>query len=194
MLVGKRSCGYGRARGKFAPVRCTTLLLSFRLTASPLGPGSHPIPRRRNPFPWSSRSPGSLPPPNVVPPRRQFSLVLPPPPILPGAASRYSRIPVSPPPSPRCIADESIPADILTHWRSMPRSRERRRPQPPTFPTLQSPSRSQTRALGRVGRRLPPLTKPLSVPIVQARRHDETAADAITNVECIAKSSVLPND
>ncbi|KYM84313.1 hypothetical protein ALC53_05406 [Atta colombica] len=83
-------------------------------------------------------------------------------PVLPGAASRYSRIPVSPPPSPRCIADESIPADILTHWRSMPRSRERRRPQPPTFPTLQPPSRSQTRALGRVGRRLP------------------------TNVECIA--------
>jgi len=83
MLVGKRSCGYGRARGKFAPVRCTTLLLSFRLTASPLGPGSHPIPRRRNPFPWSSRSPGSLPPPNVVPPRRQFSLVLPPSPPHP---------------------------------------------------------------------------------------------------------------
>ncbi|KYQ58618.1 hypothetical protein ALC60_02263 [Trachymyrmex zeteki] len=94
--------------------------------------------------------------------------------VLPGAASRYSRIPVSPPPSPRCIADESIPADILTHWRSMPRSRERRRPQPPTFPTLQPPSRSQTRALGRVGRRLPPLTKPLSAPIVQARRRDET--------------------
>ncbi|KYN35316.1 hypothetical protein ALC56_10491, partial [Trachymyrmex septentrionalis] len=105
------------------------------------------------PTPWSSRSPGSLPPPNVVPPRRQLPLVLPP---------------------PRCIADESIPADILTHWRSMPRSRERRRPQPPTFPTLQPPSRSQTRALGRVGRRLPPLTKPLSVPIVQARQRDET--------------------
>ncbi|KYM94293.1 hypothetical protein ALC62_15066 [Cyphomyrmex costatus] len=30
------------------------------------------------PTPWSSRSPGSLPPPNVVPPRRQLPLVLPP--------------------------------------------------------------------------------------------------------------------
>ncbi|KYN16774.1 hypothetical protein ALC57_10971 [Trachymyrmex cornetzi] len=59
------------------------------------------------PTPWSSRSPGSLPPPNVVPPRRQLPLVLPP-----------------------------------------------------------------------------------SVPIVQARRRDETTVDAMTNVECIAKSSV----
>lgn len=109
------------------------------------------------PSPWSSRSPGSLPPPNVA--LRGVSFLSPYlPPVLPGAASRYSRIPVSPPPSPRCIADESIPADILTHWRSMPRSRERRRPQPPTFPTLQPPSRNQTRALGRVGRRLPRLT------------------------------------
>jgi len=116
------------------------------------------------PSPWSSRPPGPLPSPNVVPPKRQPLLAVPPDraPVLPGAASRYSRIPVSPPPNPRCIAVESIPADILTHWRSMPRSRERRRPQPPTFPTLQPPSRSQTRALGRVGSRLPPLTRPPS--------------------------------
>lgn len=67
---------------------------------------------------------------------------------LPPSRSSYPArrpgIPVSPPPSPRCIAAESIPADILTHWRSMPRSRERRRPQPPTFPTPQPPCRSQT--------------------------------------------------
>lgn len=172
MLVGQRgSYGYGRARGKFAPVRCTLFLSPF-LTASSLGPGSFATLRRRQP----------LGPPDLQVPFRHrmsslrgvsfLSFYLPF--VLPGAASRYSRIPVSPPPSPRCIADESIPADILTHWRSMPRSRERRRPQPPTFPTLQPPSRSQTRALGRVGRRLPPLTKPLSAPIVQARRRDET--------------------
>jgi len=104
------------------------------------------------------------------------------PPVLPGAASRYSRIPVSPPPSPRCIADESIPADILTHWRSMPRSRERRRPQPPTFPTLQPPSRSQTRALGRVGRRLPRSLCRTRL----YKRDDATRLRSMTNIECIA--------
>lgn len=35
----------------------------------------HPL---TTPSPWSSRSPGSLPPPNVVPPRRQLPLALPP--------------------------------------------------------------------------------------------------------------------
>lgn len=173
MLVGQRgSYGYGRARGKFAPVRCT-LLFSFRpspralLVREPCHPPTtvlHPLGPLDPQVPFRHRM-SSL---------RGVSFLSPYlPSVLPGAASRYSRIPVSPPPSPRCIADESIPADILTHWRSMPRSRERRRPQPPTFPTLQPPSRSQTRALGRVGRQLPPLTRPLSDPIVQVRRRDE---------------------
>ncbi|KAL0117310.1 hypothetical protein PUN28_010277 [Cardiocondyla obscurior] len=142
--------------------------------------GSFAAPRRRQPL-------GSLKP--QVPFRHRMSslrgvsfLSFYLPPVLPGA--RRPGIPVLPPPSPRCIADESIPADILTHWRSMPRSRERRRPQPPTFPTLQPSSRSQTRALGRVGRRLPPLTRPLSSPIVQARQRDETTTNTMTTVEC----------
>ncbi|CAL1688068.1 unnamed protein product [Lasius platythorax] len=62
------------------------------------------------PSPWSSRSPGPLPLHICRPSEASASL----PSVLPGAASRYSRIPVSPPPSPRCIAAESIPADILT--------------------------------------------------------------------------------
>ncbi|EZA58067.1 hypothetical protein X777_01448 [Ooceraea biroi] len=136
----------------------TTLSVSSRLflllivgqssAPSPLDSESLAMPRRRHPL-WSSRfSSPSLSTAECRPSGASTSSrPLPRPPVLPGAASRYSRIPVSPPPSPRCIAVESIPADVLTHSRSMPRSRERQRPQPPTFPTLQFSSRSQTRAL-----------------------------------------------
>lgn len=147
MLVGQRGGYSGRAREESLP---QYIAPSFSISPSVVparepsrsGEPCHPP----DASPLVLRIPGPLPPPNVVPPERQPSPVAP---FLPGAASRYSRIPVSPPPSPRCIAAESILADILTHWRSMPRSRERRRPQPPTFPTPQPPCRSQTRALGR---------------------------------------------
>lgn len=53
---------------------------SFSLSVSHREPSwsGEPCHPSATPSPWSSRSPGSLPPPNVVPPRRQLPLVLPP--------------------------------------------------------------------------------------------------------------------
>lgn len=137
----------GRARRKFAPVRCTLFLslspplsrflslsLSRRFSLG-FGPDRGARLRRGSPRRVSvART-------RAAAPYRGVSS------LQASQAANPLRHPGTPVflfrrPRVRCTAAESIPADILTHWRSMPRSRERRRPQPPTFPSLQSPSRT----------------------------------------------------
>ncbi|TGZ47468.1 Uncharacterized protein DBV15_00063 [Temnothorax longispinosus] len=190
MLVGQRgSYGYGRARGKFAPVRCT-FLLSLRLfTASPLGPGSLATPRRRHPL--SPLNP-------QVPFRHRMSSLrgvsflspyLPPRPTRRGVpVFSYSRF--AAPESalhrrrintgrhPNSL-EVNASADDLNLLPSLPHN------------LLPEARRGLSAAWGGDFHLWRGLCRSRLYKRDRARRRDETTAGAMTNIECITKSSIV---